>query len=350
MRVIQRCAKCRRYKKPKSVCKCGRKLVKTDDWWVEYKFDGKTKRELIGPDAKDLAEIRLGVIRKEIIEKRFINVNKNATMTLGKVVEWYLNLPEVMGLRSYRSRSNSLISYAARLGVSKTIVSLSTDDINIARKTRDSALPATHNRELSYLKACLNMAVRYGKIESNPIANVKLLEEDNHRDVRFTISDLSSFTPICDDNIRNVVTVAFFTMMRQNEIVGLTWSEVDLDNWVIRLPKRRTKGKRDRTLPIVPEVRHIFTREGVNFGLERVFKNCQYSDTYLSKLFSKAVKRSSHVNLTFHDLRHASAQWFYEKGYGIREIMKWGGWEDFSTLKRYLMDYTDESVIRFKTG
>ena len=55
--------------------------------------------------------------------------------------------------------------------------------------------PATVNRELACMKTMLNRAVRHGKLDINPISNVKKLPENN---IRMRVLALEEFERLLD--------------------------------------------------------------------------------------------------------------------------------------------------------
>jgi len=56
---------------------------------------------------------------------------------------------------------------------------------------------------------------------------------------------------------RPFLIMAFNTGMRKGEIKKLRWSYIDRDNMIIRLPKKITKEKRDKDIPINHNVKDV---------------------------------------------------------------------------------------------
>jgi integrase len=317
-----------------------------DSYHVEYREHGKLKREKVGP--KDLASIRMGDIQRAMLEKRHLNINKNAVVTLGDIVRWYSSLIEVMSLRSYKERMRSINAISKGLGAETVMSGVAPALLESWRSGRlQSCEPATVNREITYLKACLNMAMKYEMIETNPISGVSNLKESNHRDVGLTVQQLGVLVNNCPDWIHDVVNVAFYTMMRRGEILGITQSNVDLKEWKITIPAELAKNGESRVVPIPDIIRPIFIAQKRLFALERIFSINGYSVSYFQKTFSEAVKRSQLGDFHFHDLRHASAQWYHENGNSVEVIMQIGGWSNFDMLKRYLFNKNKALNVKF---
>ena len=58
-------------------------------YWIEYRDHGKRKRERIGP-SKAAAENRLLEVQKSLVEDKHIERDKNATVTLGQLFDWFV--------------------------------------------------------------------------------------------------------------------------------------------------------------------------------------------------------------------------------------------------------------------
>lgn len=96
------------------------------------------------------------------------------------------------------------------------------------------------------------------------------------------------------------VALGFYQAMRVSEIINLKPEDIDKGQKLIRI--KQAKGKKDRNIPIAPQVmkglRHLPIGRSVR-SLERVFKNkC-----------NEILMRDSH----FHILRHSGASYYLNK-------------------------------------
>ena len=96
------------------------------------------------------------------------------------------------------------------------------------RDPQHLTLPATVNREVTCLKTIFNKAVKNGKAESNPVQGVKLLKENNERDRILSPEEYTRLLVHCPEHLKSIVKLAYYTGMRQGEILNLTWDQVDL--------------------------------------------------------------------------------------------------------------------------
>jgi len=202
----------------------------------------------------------------------------------------------------------------------------------------------TINRTLSMLSYFFNYCiVREYYSGSNPCYKMKL-RENNIREVRLNktqIQELVEKASTQDSRLYNVIMTALLTGMRFSEIVNLTWNEVDFDRDTIFLSRLKTKGKRARVIPIVPELRTIFLTLWNNKKSEYVLDTNFH---YIQKHWKRLQPQLSFVNLDdgsrfrFHDIRHLFAQHLLDKNVPMEDIQSLLGHQDISTTqKRYAM-------------
>jgi integrase len=68
--------------------------------------------------------------------------------------------------------------------------------------------------------------VGHGKIEQNPIREVKKLTKNNVRMRVLNHEEFENLVSACPDYLKPLVVLAFYTGMRKSEVVFLLWDEV----------------------------------------------------------------------------------------------------------------------------
>jgi len=131
--------------------------------------------------------------------------------------------------------------------------------------------PCEVNKEVTALKVIFNRAIRHGKLKLNPIAEVKRLPENNIRQRVLTMDEFKALLNACEPHLKPTVEMAYCMGMRKDEIVRLTWPEVDLKKGFIRLAAERTKINSPRNIPIHPEVRATLEKLPRGLHTDRVF-------------------------------------------------------------------------------
>ena len=353
MGILVECPNCKmRISLSRKVCNCGNKVQKADskNYWIEYYLNGKRTRERIGR-SKKAAENRFREIQTAKAEGRHINKNKNSLVNLGNLRDWYLDLPEVMQKRSFRHIQTSINIVVSHVGQKLSLSQLGPEDIEKFRKIRlrentlwgRPAKPATVNRNVANFRAMLNRAVDYGKLEINPIGRIKQLEENNIRERVLSQDEFELLLSNCHGEIKGCVLIAYYLPMRQEEIVNLTWEEIDFKHGFIRLGANRTKTKTVRSIPMHQKIIYYLQclPRPLNGGF--VFsKRC-----YNRKAYKKAVQAVGLGDFNFHDLRHCAINNLRLAGNDHFVIKEASGAKTDSAFKRYNL-VTEEEMKGMK--
>jgi integrase len=86
------------------------------------------------------------------------------------------------------------------------------------------------------------------------------MEENPPRDGFFEHAEYLKVRAHAPASYQDVLDFAYYSGWRRNEILHLTWDEVDLAGGVIRLTPTRSKTKTGRVLPISAPLRQVLDR------------------------------------------------------------------------------------------
>lgn len=347
MGLLVECPECKKRNNPKvKACKCGFALAKFSGraWWIEYYDNEKRlKRERIGPN-KTAAEHRLRKVKSDIAEGRYIRESPDIKTYFKTLAAWYLDLPEVKAKKSYDRDCRSMKLLLPFFGECLL------KDINpglveaykqkrlrepSGRTPRFLTKPATVNRELACLKTIFNKAVKNGKADRNPVQGVRLLKENNERDRVLSSEEFTRLLAQSPDHLRPIVKVAYHTGMRQGEILGLTWGQVDLKEGFIRLRPEDTKTQEGRLIPLNRELIEMFKAMPKGFPMVRVFTREGKPIKSIREVFEAACRRAGIEEFTFHDLRHTAINNWRLQGHDYFRIMAATGHKTLNVFKRY---------------
>lgn len=121
----------------------------------------------------------------------------------------------------------------------------------LARREAGASL-ATIANELGLVRRALRLGVLNGRLAiANPIVlpkNADVPRQGFLEPAQYRV--LMAYLP---ENLRPMVSLAFFTGMRRGELLSLKWSQVDLMDGMIRLSASDTKTRQARTIPIAEE-------------------------------------------------------------------------------------------------
>lgn len=194
--------------------------------------------------------------------------------------------------------------------------------------------PSTVNRQMSILKHCISVArSEWGiEINSNPFDIIKLPPLGEGRDRRLKIGEWELIksearnTP--NRHLLPIVELAVETGMRQGEILGLRWKNIDLDSRLALLPL--TKNGSSRKVPLSLRAVAIFSE--LQRDQELVFPT-NLKTVYSA--WSSLMKRCQIEGLRFHDLRHEAISRFFERGLSLPEVAAISGHKSYKMLFRY---------------
>ena len=208
---------------------------------------------------------------------------------------------------------------------------------NTLHKRRRS--PATVNRELQVLSKVFSMAYDNGLVETNPMRRVHKLREAPARERYLTDEEEKRLFAILVGrraHIRPIVVVALHTGMRQGEILGLTWENVDFEQKTIFVA--HTKTGRPRKLPMSEPVEAELRSLKQDAALhEHVFSYARtgLKLTTFRHAWEGACTAARIYGLRFHDLRHTFATRLRARGVHEMDIMSLLGHTTLQMTSRY---------------
>jgi integrase len=134
-----------------------------------------------------------------------------------------------------------------------------------------------------------------------------------------------------------VVVLALSTGMRQGEIMGLKWDDVDLHQGRITL--HETKNGERRVVPLVGKALELLKEHGkvrridtplVFPGRVKATKPIDLRAPWVA-----ALKEAGIEDFRFHDLRHSTASYLAMNGASLAEIAEVLGHKTLQMVKRY---------------
>lgn len=210
--------------------------------------------------------------------------------------------------------------------------------------------PATVNRELDLLKACIRAATPK-HIEHYALGEVRRLRIPEAEPRVLTHDEEARLLEVGTPEDRAFVIMALDTLLRLGSLLSLKWPQVKLDRRVI-LPlnaKVSTDAKPitarlqtalealDKTVPYVFGHFHtgVENTSAKNRAIRRFAQLCALAHVPHGRMVQ---------GVTIHCLRHTGATRALQGGASLRTVMKLGGWKDTKSVIRYL-HAADSDVI-----
>lgn len=125
--------------------------------------------------------------------------------------------------------------------------------------------------------------------------------------------------------------LGFYQAMRISEVVNLLPENIDFSQRLIRI--KEAKGKKDRNIPIAPQV-----ITGLRKGIKNKLIPMKCDIRALQIAFKKALKKAGiERDLHFHNLRHGGATYYLnEKGWDVSLVSNFLGHSRLDTTQIYI--------------
>ena len=203
-------------------------------------------------------------------------------------------------------------------------------------RRNQGAEAATINRETSALSRMFQLAIRRGLLERMPLFPNRL-EENPPRQGFFEHDEYLKVRAQAPAPYQDVLDFAYYSGWRRNEILHLTWDEVDLSGGVIRLAPRRSKTKTGRVLPISQPLRQVLDRRRQRRvpGDARVFRRDGVPVRRWRTALRDACREAQVPHRLLHDCRRTAARNLIRAGVPERIAMLLTGHKTRAVFDRY---------------
>ncbi|WP_028065793.1 tyrosine-type recombinase/integrase [Solirubrobacter soli] len=293
-------------------------------------------------------------------------------LTVDQVADRLRERVAIEGARkSYRQNLDSMqrVHISPALGKRK-VGEVSTEDVErlATRMLARGASPKTVRNVMTFLHSIFGLAVRKGWASHNPVEDAARPKRrragDANPDLQFlTPAELDRVIDVIPDHvvdkdargpvIRLVLLAAGTTGLRQSELLGLRWRDVDMRAQRLRVrnawvrSEHSGEGKSDlstkRSVPMTDrltgELRAWRLRTVYSDDEDLVFGHpdlgVPLDRTKLSRKFKEACEEAGVRVIRFHDLRHTFATTLAAAGVPLRTIQEYLGHADLKTTQIY---------------
>lgn len=317
-------------------------IRRRDDSEIYYvdirKPDGGRIRRSTGTTDRKAAQEYHDKLKHELWQVQ--KLGRKPTRTFDDAALRYLT--EQAGKASYKNRVQHIRYFREVLGGDRALDTLTRDVIieALPRTNGRTLNPrpvsnSTRNRYLGTIRAMLNdAAAEWEWIDKAP----RLTDaEEGHKRVRWITREEAQrlLAAIRTDWMRDATIFGFATGLRQANILGLEWSQVDLVHRRAWIHPDQAKARRPIGVPLNAEAvavirrwigkhqTHIFVRKG------------QPLKEWDGAQWKSACKRADIADFRFHDVRHTWASWHVQGGTPLNRLMELGGWATYEMVLRY---------------
>jgi integrase len=155
----------------------------------------------------------------------------------------------------------------------------------------------------------------------------------------------------------DMIRLLMLTGARRNEVLNMTWAQVDLDEGVwVKPPKNPKQGKLHRA-PLNVEAVELLQRRRdardqgrvVRLRDDRVFPSTLAAPHFKLERDWTVIRASAHLeNFRLHDLRHSVASWLISRGETLAVVGSVLGHSKASTTQRYahMSDAAERAAVQ----
>lgn len=246
------------------------------------------------------------------------------------------------------------------------------------RRSREGVTPATINRQMNDLRACLNKAVEWGALEQSPLDKVKPCKVDSNPKVRYlSPTEEQSLRDALDnrdakmkaaresanewraergytlhgsldgsafaDHLKPAVLISLNTGLRRGELLKLKWNNVNLEQRTLTVEAQTAKAGKTRHIPLNSEALALFRawkdhQPGQKPNVKSVYVFCDedgqpFGDMRTS--WEGLLERAKIKNFRWHDLRHTFASNLVIAGVDLNKVRALLGHSDYKMTLRY---------------
>ena len=227
-------------------------------YWLKYYRNGKPYRESTRSDKETQAKNLLKKREGEIAIGKIPGVVFDKVRFESLVEDYYSDYRR--RCRKSLERAEYSVMHLNKTFAGYRVTDITTPRINkhIEMRLAEKAKNATINRELAALKRMLNLGAQQTPPKVDRVPHIPMLKENNVRKGFFEDSEFQALRKALPSYLQGFVTFAYKTGWRVSEIEGLVWSQIDLDNGIVRLETGETKNNEGRMVHLDSELLTIF--------------------------------------------------------------------------------------------
>jgi integrase len=343
-------------------------------WYGKWRVGSRQVKRRIGPvrsaggrDGLTRAQAERELRRR--MEAEIPRVAVGEGKTVEQAGELLISHLESLGrkpttLGTYRSLLRTHL--APRLGA-RSLDRIEPEQIEalIASMRRGGAGPKLTLNALTLLHQVFEFGRRHGWCQTNPCAQVDRPVIEGDTDIRFlAIDEVEALIRAApgDTALGRTDQVLFLTAamtgLRQGELLGLRWRDVDWTTGRLRVRQNYVRGhwgtpksrRGSRSVPMVDrlagELERHFQRSAYQAADDLVFAHPESGNVLdhsgLVRRFKKALRAAGVRDARFNDLRHTFGTRMAAAGVPLRTLQEWMGHRDFKTTLIYA-DYAPSS-------
>ncbi len=310
-------------------------------WWISFSYRGRQIRKSTGTTKKKVAEAILAKTKTKIVENKFLDISNESNHTFEEMVKRYLEDYTIKKKPSTQRDDRRHFKNWNRFIGHRYLDEVTSDLISqYVKKRKDEVGPSSINRELAFLSATFNKAIRiWGWCRHNPVSGIPR-EKEKKRVKYFSDEEFSEIYKNLADWVKPIVLLGKNTGLRLSNLVKLRWDQVNLRERIICLDSEEMKNSQSLGIPLNKNSYEILKNMHKKRKVHSVFvfvkiNGNHYSGWGVYHAFKKACKEVGFPDFRFHDLRHDFCSKLVQAGVDLYTVKELAGHKDITTTQRY---------------
>ncbi|HQO63485.1 MAG TPA: site-specific integrase [Syntrophorhabdus sp.] len=306
-------------------------------YWVKYYRNGKPYCESSHSDIEAVAQRLLKRREGEIAQGKQPGVVYDR-ISFDELADDYLTDFRINKKRSIIRAEHSVKTLREWFGGMK-VTQITTTEIRryVEKRLEEGYANGTINCELAALKRVFNLGAECTPPKVSQVPHIPMLREDNVRKGFFEPESFDLVMEYLPEYLRPVVFFGYCTGWRKEEILSLTWKQIDLAQGIVRLEPGETKNSEGRTIYMEPdlwvEMKKLLGQRKI--GCPYVFNAFGKKIGDFRKSWKAACKRAGIPGMLFHDLRRTAVRNMIRAGIPERVAMAISGHKTRAVFDRY---------------
>ena len=197
-----------------------------------------------------------------------------------------------------------------------------------------TASSARVNRITALIRAVLRKAEREWEwIDKAPA--IRRLKEPGKRIRWITQAEAERLFTELPDHLEPMARFSLSTGLREANVTGLQWNQVDLQRKVAWIHPDQAKARKAIGIPLNEDAVAVIRQNIGNHDTHIFTRNGKTVKKAGSTAWKKALKDAGIENFRWHDLRHTWASWHVQNGTPLNILQELGGWSSYEMVLRY---------------